>query len=168
MNVPENVVIWLESMNEKAMCVARAHCSAEDAKDAVQKAKIDYLEVYDKIRKPENWFLRVVRCNAISLGRKEARTRDFLRATQNPTGQNCFTHEDKIDCCTHEDEINLKKAISKLPDDERSAINSFYFEGKSKSEIADESGVNCSTICRRLDRGLTNLRKSWRTEATYE
>lgn len=42
---------------------------------------------------------------------------------------------------------------------QRKAVEAYYFEGKTMARIAEEQGVNRSTVSRTLRRGLRNLQK---------
>lgn len=46
-----------------------------------------------------------------------------------------------------------------LTEKQRRAIEDYYINGKKMPEMAAEYGVNKSTVCRTLHRGLTRLRR---------
>lgn len=55
---------------------------------------------------------------------------------------------------------NLAIAINEeLTDRQREFVNMYYFEGKTVCEIADELGVNSSTVSRVLSYARKNLKK---------
>ena len=58
------------------------------------------------------------------------------------------------------DEIapHVDRALEELPDDLRVPLVLHYVEARSQKEIADELGVNQSTVSRRIDSGLAELR----------
>ena len=63
----------------------------------------------------------------------------------------------------------LKKAMDEvLTPAQRKAVEEYYFENKTLEEIATLEGVNRSTICRNLHRGLKRLSLSLRFCEPYQ
>jgi len=52
----------------------------------------------------------------------------------------------------------IDEAIQDLPDDHRIAIIARFLEGRTQSELAEEWGVNQSTVSRRIEKALDSLR----------
>lgn len=55
---------------------------------------------------------------------------------------------------------NLREALTRLSDDQRSVIEQFYFSHKSMTEIARERGVNKSSVSRVHHKALLALRQA--------
>jgi RNA polymerase sigma-70 factor (ECF subfamily) len=61
---------------------------------------------------------------------------------------------------TNQSRDRLRKAVMTLPEELRSLLLQLYFEGKSMSEVADETGTALGTVKSRARRALSALRQS--------
>lgn len=135
------------------------------AEDVVQDA---FVTVWQKIARYDGsrgslkgWLITVVRNRAIDRVRATRATVDvdapeaeaLLRTGPNPTSDDAL---ERVNAET------VRRALIKLPDDQRIAIQLAYFEGYTYREIADLTGVPRGTANGRLRLALGKLRDSLR------
>ncbi len=122
-------------------------CEA-DAQDIVQESAYKAIYNAGKLKKPEyakTWLCRIVINEAISFlrKRKKEQTEPLLR---------------ELASAEAEDTTDLKKALEKLPAEEKTVIILRFFEDMKLEEIAEICGESLSTIKSRLYRTLKKLK----------
>ena len=63
-----------------------------------------------------------------------------------------------------EPNFELLDAIDALPEAERRALRGYYVDGKTRKKVAEDAGVNKSTITRRIRSGVDKLKKFYGEE----
>jgi len=144
-------------------CYALAYRILRDeslAEDAVQEA---FLAVWRTAARfvPERgkagtWIMTLVHRRAVDIVRREERRRaDTLeRAPEQDAGQ---TVDEEAWLRLQRDRV--QQALSRLPDQQREAIELAYYGGFTQSELAQRLGQPLGTIKSRMFMGLTRLRE---------
>jgi len=130
------------------------------AEDAVQEA---FLAVWRTAArfvpergKASTWIMTLVHRRAVDIVRREERRRaDTLeRAPEQDAGQ---TVDEEAWLRLQRDRV--QQALSRLPDQQREAIELAYYGGFTQSELAERLGQPLGTIKSRMFMGLTRLRE---------
>lgn len=124
--------------------------NSDNALDVVQEATYKALVSAEKLREPQyikTWFHRILVNTAI----------DFLRKNKKYqlTDQESQLEGDSVD--TYEN-LDLKKALEILPDEQRMVVILRYFEDMKIQEVAEVLEENVSTIKTRLYSALKKLK----------
>ncbi len=129
------------------------------AQDAVQDAFLAAWRTagaFDPARaKPSTWLLTIVHRRAVDVVRREHRRRaePLAEDAAQPVGE--ATEEE---AALREQRQLVQHALTRLPDEQREALELAYYGGYSQSELADRLGVPLGTIKSRMFTGLTRLR----------
>ena len=70
-----------------------------------------------------------------------------------------FDNSQELADSTEKREEALVKAIAKLPEEEQTLLQLFYYEGKTLNDIAFITGVNATAVANRLSRTRKKLKK---------
>ena len=124
-----------------------------DAEDVMQEVFCKRLYRAPKFRSPEherNWLFQVARNQCRDELRRMRRTELPLEAAEHvsiPPAQ-----------------LSLLEQVSNLPEDQRTALHLYYYEGYQVEEIARLLNISVSSVKMRLKRGRDALREEWRDE----
>jgi len=124
-----------------------------DAEDVMQEVFCKRLYRAPKFRSPEherNWLFQVARNQCRDELRRMRRTELPLEAAEHvsiPPAQ-----------------LSLLEQASNLPEDQRTALHLYYYEGYQVEEIARLLNISISSVKMRLKRGRDALREEWRDE----
>ena len=124
-----------------------------DAEDVMQEVFCKRLYRAPKFRSPEherNWLFQVARNQCRDELRRMRRTELPLEAAEHvsiPPAQ-----------------LSLLEQASNLPEDQRTALHLYYYEGYQVEEIARLLNISVSSVKMRLKRGRVALREEWRDE----
>ena len=124
-----------------------------DAEDVMQEVFCKRLYRAPKFRSPEherNWLFQVARNQCRDELRRMRRTELPLEAAEHvsiPPAQ-----------------LSLLEQASNLPEDQRTALHLYYYEGYQVEEIARLLNISVSSVKMRLKRGRDALREEWRDE----
>ncbi|MCI9186535.1 MAG: sigma-70 family RNA polymerase sigma factor [Oscillospiraceae bacterium] len=124
-----------------------------DAEDVMQEVFCKRLYRAPKFRSPEherNWLFQVARNQCRDEQRRMRRTELPLEAAEHvsiPPAQ-----------------LSLLEQASNLPEDQRTALHLYYYEGYQVEEIARLLNISVSSVKMRLKRGRDALREEWRDE----
>lgn len=126
-----------------------------DAEEAAQDAFIKafhYLKGFNKQAKFSTWLYRIVFNTAISYKRKR---KPAFQSIEN----SIVEYSERADQKTEQDDkqIFLMKAMDKLNEADRLAIQLFYIKEFSMEEVADMMGQNINTIKVRIHRARLRL-----------
>ena len=129
------------------------------AEDAVQEAFLAVwrsADAYKRERaKPSTWILTVVHRRAVDLVRREERRRgEPLESAPEPT-----TGPVDEDAALRDRRAAVQAALTRLPGDQRQALELAYYGGLTQSELAERLGVPLGTIKSRMFAGLGRLRE---------
>jgi len=129
------------------------------AQDAVQEAFLTAWRTaaaFDPARaKPTTWLLTLVHRRAVDVVRREQRRRVEPLAGDEPQPVGEATEEE---AALREQRQLVQHALTRLPDEQREALELAYYGGYSQSELAERLGVPLGTIKSRMFTGLTRLR----------
>ena len=124
-----------------------------DAEDVMQEVFCKRLYRAPKFRSPEherNWLFQVARNQCRDELRRMRRTELPLEAAEHvsiPPAQ-----------------LSLLEQASNLPEDQRTALHLYYYEGYQVEEIARLLNISVSSVKMRLKRGRDALWEEWRDE----
>ena len=129
------------------------------AQDAVQEA---FLTVWRSAAsfvperaKPGTWILTLVHRRAVDLVRREQRRRaDPIESAPHATGAS--TDEE---ASLRSQRRIVQAALSRLPAEQREALELAYYGGFTQSELADRLGLPLGTVKSRMFTGLSHLRE---------
>ncbi len=119
-----------------------------DALDVVQESAYKAIFHAEKLRKQayaDTWICRIIINEAVSLLRKNRK--DIAGLPDEPAGYGEVWED-----------IDLKSAIERLPEHERSVVILRYFEDMTLEQVAQAAGENLNTVKSRLYRALGKLR----------
>jgi RNA polymerase sigma factor (sigma-70 family) len=129
------------------------------AEDAVQEA---FLAVWRSAQgyrreraKPATWILTLVHRRSVDLVRREDRRRaEALDETREPA-----TASVDEEAGIRDRRMAVQEALTRLPEDQRQALELAYYGGLTQSELAERLGVPLGTIKSRMFAGLARLRE---------
>jgi RNA polymerase sigma factor (sigma-70 family) len=129
------------------------------AEDAVQEA---FLAVWRSARgykreraKPATWILTLVHRRSVDLVRREDRRRaETLDEAREPA-----TASVDEEAGIRDRRLAVQEALTRLPEDQRQALELAYYGGLTQSELAERLGVPLGTIKSRMFAGLGRLRE---------
>jgi RNA polymerase sigma-70 factor (ECF subfamily) len=131
------------------------------AEDAVQDAFLQIwrgAERYVPERaKASSWIMTLVHRRAVDLVRREERRRAEPLPEQ-PTAAGAEGSAEDLAWLRFERE-RVQEALSRLPDQQREALELAYYGGFTQSELAERLGQPIGTIKSRMFAGLTRLRE---------
>jgi RNA polymerase sigma-70 factor (ECF subfamily) len=148
------------------------------AEDAVQEAFLAVWRTAASFRaeraKASTWILTLVHRRAVDLVRREQRRR--ADPLDDATASAIVSDEPGPEetAWLRFDRDRVQRALARLPDTQREAIELAYYGGFSQTELADRLGVPLGTIKSRMFAGLARLRElldessegSWKPEFT--
>ncbi len=130
------------------------------AEDAVQEAFLAIWRGASRFiperAKASTWILTLVHRRAVDLVRREQRRRAD-RLPEEETGAGSPSAEDSAWLRLERERVQA--ALSKLPDQQREAIELAYYGGFTQSELAERLGEPLGTIKSRMFAGLARLRE---------
>ena len=129
------------------------------AQDAVQEAFLGVWRAADRVvaerAKPSTWLLTLVHRRAVDLVRREQRRRAEPLPETEPDSAGTA---DEAELATQRQTI--RDALSRLPPEQREAIELAYYGGYTQSELAERLGQPLGTIKSRMFTGLARLRET--------
>jgi RNA polymerase sigma factor (sigma-70 family) len=149
---PEYMARLLDEHGGALVLYARQWCATPE--DVVQEA---FLLLVRQSAVPENvvgWLYRVVRNSAISASRSSARRSHREKAVAH-RGEPWFEAPEG----SRLDALAATRALEQLPAEEREVVVARLWGGLSLEEIASLTGSSTSTVHRRYQTGLTELRE---------
>jgi RNA polymerase sigma-70 factor (ECF subfamily) len=127
-----------------------------DAEDIVQDVFLRYIKSAPEAMEPEHekaWLLRVtINCT------KSMATSAWKQKTASMTADIADPKNDVFEAAIESNAVY--EAVTQLPDNYRTVIHLFYFEGYKTAEIADILSVNDATIRSWLHRAREDLRRT--------
>lgn len=131
--------------------------SPAQAEDVMQDAMAQVwrkAELFDpKMATASTWIFTILRNKRIDAIRKERRP----EPEELNWGPDHVDSPEEMTAATQEQEL-LRKAVARLPENQRDIIEKAYFGDLSHSEIADFTGLPLGTIKSRIRLGLERLR----------
>ncbi|MGE5702511.1 MAG: RNA polymerase sigma factor [Clostridia bacterium] len=140
---------------------------AKDAEDVTQEVFIQiFLSLPDyRSQGFKTWITRIAINKAIDWKRKQRRRREELQEQMEAVMPLVASETDaETPLLQKEEQERLYNALHEMPVSHRRAIYSYYFEGKSYKEIAEETGVATKTVESALYRAKQWMRRNWREE----
>ena len=138
---------------------ARILRDAALAEDAVQEA---FLAVWRSAprfvaerARARSWILTLVHRRAVDLVRREQTRRTEPLADQ-PEAEGTTPHEE---AWLRLERTRVQTALTRLPDQQREALELAYYAGFTQSELADRLGEPLGTVKSRMFTGLSRLRQ---------
>lgn len=105
--------------------------------------------------KASTWILTLVHRRAVDLVRREApRRAEPLKAVRHAAGD-----DTEDEAWLRLQRAHVREALTRLPDQQREALELAYFGGFTQSELADRLGEPLGTIKSRMFTGLARLRE---------
>lgn len=137
------------------------------AEDIFQESMIKIVRLinagkYDEKGKFISWAVRIARNLAIDYYRKDKRSPQMLRETEEFDVFNTITKvEDNIEqkIIKEENAKYIQELIKHIPEKQREVLIMRHYGGMSFKEIAEVQGVNINTALGRMRYALINLRK---------
>lgn len=144
---------------------------AKDEYIAQEAVQLAFIKIYQNLRKLkkadafEGWFKKIVRNETLNLLAKSNREINFTAFDQEE--DNDFEYNITDERIENQPELNfdrlekermISEILSSLPDNQRTPIMMYFFEGLKIKEIADTLKVNENTIKTRLTAGKKNIK----------
>lgn len=127
----------------------------QDAEDAVQDCALTAFEEIAKLKKAEafsSWIFRILFCCCAAAIKRQIRQRN----TDNIDNYRDIPSADYSNAVLRED---LKKALSKLSDEEKNIVLLSVVAGLKSKEIAKVTGLSAGNVRQKLSRSLTKMKK---------
>jgi RNA polymerase sigma factor (sigma-70 family) len=129
--------------------------NAHAAEDASQECFLQLARQAGTVRRSlAGWLQKTATSRALMIRRGDASRRDRERKAVQMNGAKAQGGDPtwaEIAPCVDE-------ALSELPDDLRDLLARHFLQGRTQAEVAEEIGVDRSTVSRRLEKGLDRLR----------
>lgn len=141
--------------------ILRDYAAAEDVTQAVFETLWVKAGTYDPARGPfKHWFLHLA--HNCCIDRLRSRRRTDQRHVQNPFDEvllDLESPEDTAAAAVHAVLFGeVQKALTALPEEQRTALVMAYLHGATQQEIAERTGAPLGTVKTRLRLGLAKLR----------
>jgi RNA polymerase sigma-70 factor (ECF subfamily) len=130
-----------------------------DAEDAAQEIFVRGFEKVDGLRDGErfaSWIDQIAR----------NRCRDLLRRRQRRAERPLTSEVEASTAAPGDDHAELRHALTRLPEEHRTPLLLYYFDGKNVRTLAKELGLSEGGACSRLFRARHRLRMLLAEEAT--
>lgn len=127
----------------------------DDAEDAVQSCVLTAFEEIKSLKKPEAfsaWIFRILYCSCAALIKEQIKSKStddidsYLNISSADFDENVLQNE-------------LREALGKLSDDERSIVLLSVVAGLKSKEISKITGLSAGNIRQKLSRSLAKMRK---------
>lgn len=135
----------------------------EDAEDLTQEVFIKLLRSTEKgisINNPQNWLFNIAKNSVIDYYRKKKIILEDINDNNNHDLK-CEENELRL---SEEQQLHIKTylrtVIQNLPEDYRKLIEMSEFQGLSQKEIAEELGMNYTTVRSKIQRGRQKIKKT--------
>lgn len=144
-----------QTMYATAMAVTR---NEDDALDAIQDAILTLWEKLDTLKDPwafKTWMTRILVnccCGGLRGRKREAPAEDLEQAE--------IGIEPDLDTA-----LDVDRALSRLPEDDRLILQLYYFEDLPVNEIAKALGIKAEAVRMRLSRGRKRFKEQYEKEA---
>ena len=146
----------------KTTCV-RVLGNSHDAEEVAQECFLELARHADQVHSSvAGWLHRA----ATSRSLNALRSRLGRRVRERVAGRHSETLVSEVDITTFELQRIIEGTLKELPEELRRPMILHYFDGHSQREVATELGVNQSTISRRMQDALRQLRERL-TQAGY-
>ena len=137
------------------------NCDASRAEDLAQVTwmkMVEHSATYDPQQKFSAWLYRIAKnlCMNEARSRKVRNEQEFTEEAEAHSGESQSAEELVLSSVNSKE---LLDAISKLPDQQRFAIVSWYIEEQEHSAIAQNLGVSQNALSSLLSRAKKNLRR---------
>ena len=147
------VVKYRQSLLEHAYSVVRDWTDAEDAVQEGLFRLYNRYHAYDPKQSAVYSWMATSVLNCCKNVLKQRKQRVERETSLDLTGEKAIS----ADMDDHITSMDVKRALEKLPLDERTAMVLFYIEGYTTNEIAKACKVSEKTVDRRLDRGRDKI-----------
>ena len=124
--------------------------NGHDAEDLAQQALLKGLTDIGQLRDDEQfgaWICRIAKNLCI----------DFIRRQK--LKQSVLLQKSPAGTVSSKEYPELQNALAKLPEDYRTALMLYYFDGRSTQKIAESLGISQAAVHARLSRARKQLRK---------
>lgn len=127
----------------------------DDAEDAVQNCVLTAFEEIKSLKKPDAfsaWIFRILYCSCAALIKEQIKSKatddidDCLNISSSDFDENALSYE-------------LREALGKLNDDERSIVLLSVIAGLQSKEISKITGFSAGNVRQKLSRSLAKMRK---------
>lgn len=162
-------VLTLRYQTQVYRLVYRIIDNQANTSDIVQEALLKAYQNLETLRNRDRfstWLFRIAKNQCISWNRKYQRNvRENIMGIENELVNDHLHLPPAPDEAMIESELHgqIMKAIARLPEYNREAVQMFYIEGKSYSEIQEKLGITKGTLGRFLYEARAQLRTSLRT-----
>lgn len=129
--------------------------NTQDAEDAVQACALTAFEEISKLKKPEafcSWIFRILYCCCAAAIKRQIKQRN----TYNIEDYKNIPADDNESIIIRED---IKRALSKLSDEEKSIVLLSVTAGLKSKEIAKVTGLSAGNVRQKLSRSLAKMKK---------
>ena len=128
----------------------------------------DYVRAGGDVRQPKSFMFRIMNNLIIDEYRRSKTESLDKKLEDNPAFESALSESSLIEVEEGMDEVTLmghvRTAISKLPEDYRSAVTMRYIDGFSPKEIARLIGSTENVVSVRIHRGLQKLKSELKTQ----
>lgn len=153
--------LYVRPVYSLAVRIVRNHADAEDVVQDVFVQAWRQASRFDPARGSiASWLLTMARSRAIDrLRRDRALTTRIREAAIEPgAGRGGIADSPEIEVLVGEETRRVRRALERLPVDQRAALELAYFEGLTHSEIASRLQQPLGTVKTRIRSGLLRLR----------
>jgi RNA polymerase sigma factor (sigma-70 family) len=111
-------------------------------------------ELFDSTKSSlSTWIYRIARNRRIDMARRDPMEQTFTSVMDESAGQ-----DEQLQGSEQEDLV--REAMKTLPDEQNSLLRLAFYEGRSHTEIADETGLPLGTVKSRIRLAFARLRRA--------
>ncbi|HYE06944.1 MAG TPA: sigma-70 family RNA polymerase sigma factor [Planctomycetota bacterium] len=141
----------------RSVC-AQVLTHAGDIDDAVQETYLKFAAGRDTIHSnPASWLHSCARTTAIDIARRAQRS-DRRHRDLEQVGE-VAARDDGGGTASASESMAIRLCLAQLPAEDRSMLESYFFDDRTLEEIARESGMSISGVKKRLDKTLATVRE---------
>ena len=152
---------YAPSAKALAMRVVRQSHLAEEIVQEAFMALWRNPDAYDQSRgSVKSWLMGMVHHRAVDLVRREESYRRRAERTAHHAMEEQSDHADDVveQLGLPEERRRVRAALDELPEAQRTVLERMYFDGRSQSQIAEETGLPLGTVKSRTLLGMRRLR----------